>query len=468
MSLFGALRAGSGLQHAAQAFPGVRDCTTDAMRRAVEDWFGLYYASCPAAEEDPCQQIPVTVVAKLRRACFAEYEPTVSLKGPAGEFLTRCQQSLDAVRGRAVQLAMIGGECWLKPLPRADRFDWAVVRRDAVTVLARDAAGQVTDLILQEVTRCADGVFTLLERRAVDAAGYLTVYNRLFRSADGQGLGVRVGLETLPQYAALQPEYTWPEPLGGLGLVPLRMPMENTVDGSPGGVSIYAAAAGLIHNINHNEWLLDQEFDHGAIRVFASDDLIRKRRGADGEVLEKRLMPGLFTGLDDDPETVGITVFSPTLRDQSFLARKTEYLRNVESVIGLQRGLLSQVDAVQRTATEVASSAGDYSLTVQDLWAMWERADRQALALCSVLGRLYRLCDAAKFDPQKHLSIQWGNGVLYDRDKDNAERLAQVQAGLLAPELYLAWYYDLPCDTPADRQEVRRRYMPEMEALLEE
>ena len=60
--------------------------------------------------------------------------------------------------------------------------------------------------------------------------------------------------------------YTYPEPLGCLGMAEVRMPLENTVDGSADGVSVYAAAARLIHNINHNEWLLDQEFDHGAIQ----------------------------------------------------------------------------------------------------------------------------------------------------------------------------------------------------------
>ena len=94
-------------------------------------------------------------------------------------------------------------------------------------------------------------------------------------------------------------------------------------------------------------------------------------------------------------------------------------------------------------------------------------ADREALRLCDVLGQMYRLCDAAAFDPLEDVSISWGNGVLYDADKVWTETMGMVAAGLLKPELALAWKYDLPCDTPADLSAIREKYMPEMEQLLE-
>lgn len=53
-----------------------------------------------------------------------------------------------------------------------------------------------------------------------------------------------------------------------------------------------------------------------------------------------------------------LAIFSPALREQSFLARKQSYLRAVESIIGLKRGLLSEVEEVERTAKEIISSAG--------------------------------------------------------------------------------------------------------------
>lgn len=469
MALMEALFGMNQTRALSQAWPGTRDITTPAMQQAISDWYALYYDRVldNKREEDPCQRIPCTIVAKLQKACFSEYEAEVNGQSAKAEFLSGCQRALDKARKKAMQHAMIGGEAWLKPVPTAAGFAISVVRRDSVAVLARNPQDEVTDMILAEHTAAGGQWYHLLERRTVDENGLLTIQNRLYRSGDRSTIGVAVPLSSLPQYAALEPEYSFPQPVGSIGLAPVRMPMENCVDGSADAVSVYAAAEGLIHAINHNEYLLSQEFDNGRIRVLASEDLLHRERDADGNVTRKYFPGGLFTGLDGSEEQVGITVFNPSLRDQSFLARKTEYLRNVENVIGLKRGLLSDVEAAQRTAKEITSSEGDYNLTIQELWQVWDAADREALRLCDVLGQMYRLCDAAAFDPLEDVSISWGNGVLYDADKVWTETMGMVAAGLLKPELALAWKYDLPCDTPEDLAAIREKYMPEMEQLLE-
>ena len=469
MAFLEALFGSAATQNVSQVWPGVQDCTSATMQKAIQDWFRLYYAEAASEQdrEDPCQRIPVAVVSKLQKACFGEYSAQINATGKRNTFMELCQEELDKARKKVVQLAMIGGEAWLKPIRGRDRFRFAVVRRDGVVIVGRDAAGRVTDMISSEKTHTQRGWYTLLERRMVDDNGYLTIENRLYWSREEGSLGTPTALDSLPQYAELAPEYTYPQPIGSIGMVGLRMPTENTVDGSQDAVSVFAPAAGLIHNINHNEWLLNQEFDNGASRIFASEDLIRKRKDADGSTIIRELPPGLFVGLDDNPETTGVTIFSPALREQSFLARKNEYLRNVESVLGIKHGLLSDVADVQRTATEVASSAGDYSLTVEDLQEVWEDADREALQLCSVLGEMYHIGPAGAFDPDE-LSISWGNGVLYDADKTHAENMQMVAAGILKPELALAWKYGLPWETPEDLADIREKYMPQMEQLLED
>ena len=436
----------------AQAYPGARDCTTAAMNAAIEDWFRLYFDREVTDEEDPCQRLPYTVVSKLSRSCFAEYRAAADGGEP---FVAAVLAGLDGVRRKAMQLALIGGECWLKPVPGPGGFGFSVMRRDMVTVLGRSPDGEVTALGSAELTMENGKFYTLLERRSLDEAGRLVIENKLFCSWDGQSIGTPVGLSALPRYAALEPKAVVGD-VGGLGLVSLRLPLENCVDGSPDPVSVYAAAAGLIHNINRNERQLDREFDHGESRVFASADLLDKRKNG-----RPVLPPGLFVGIDDDIANTGVTVFAPALRQESFLARKREYLRNLESLIGLKRGILGEVEAAQRTATEVTSSQGDYSLTIQELQQLWESAVRRAVALCGRLGRLYRIPGAFQPDPARAVHIDWGNGVLFDKDREWADTLQLVNAGLLKPEIALAWKYSLPWETDEDLARVRQRLMPE-------
>ena len=87
-----------------------------------------------------------------------------------------------------------------------------------------------------------------------------------------------------------------------------------------------------------------------------------------------------------------------------------------------------------------------------------------ALRLADQLGQAYRLCDGTAWDTEV-LNVTWGNGVLYDADKEWADRLAMVQQGMLRPELALAWKFDLPCDTEEDLAAIRQKYMPTMQDM---
>jgi hypothetical protein len=222
--------------------------------------------------------------------------------------------------------------------------------------------------------------------------------------------------------------------------------MLNCVDGSSDGVSVYAAAAGLIRAIDCNEAQLSGDFERGQSRIVVSRDMLT------GE----GLTDSIFVGLDEDPDRVGINIFSPQLREQSFLARKQEYLRNVESVIGLKRGLLSDANVEERTATEIAASEGEYNLTVLDFQRVWEQGVRHLLELSRGLAKLYGL---GSF-PEAQLQVDWGNGVLFDEDKMWQEYRQMALDGLIAPEVALGWRFNMPAVTEADRAAIRARYMP--------
>ncbi len=288
--------------------------------------------------------------------------------------------------------------------------------------------------------------YTLLERRQLDENGYLTAENQLCKSHTAGALGPKTALRSHPEYRALAERYTYQEPVHSVGLVRLATPMLNCVDGSAEGVSVYAAAAGLIRSIDQNEAQLSQEFIRGQSRIIASADM-----------LQNGLTDHLFVGLDEDPQSVGITIFSPQLREQSFLARKQEYLRNVESVIGLKRGLLSDANVEKRTATEIASSQGEYALRGLDIQQMWQQGLEQVARLCQLLCRLYRRTPIADATVQ----VDWGNGELYDEDKLWQDYREMVAAGLLRPEVALGWRFGMPADTPQQRAAIREKYMPQ-------
>lgn len=420
---------------------GASDKTSAAMKKAVREWFQLYFQQEADANADPCQRIAYTVVNKIAKAVFSEYRASCE-DGQLQQWLL----SLEERKQEAMQLALTGGECYIKPCPVGTGFWYTLVPRSHVLIFARDSRGEPTDVGTAERSTLGKYYYTLLERRTVGADGVLTIQNRLFRSVNAENLGTEVELGEHPQYRSLVK--VWKSDMGSVGLVRMKTPMVNCVDGSPDAVAVFAPAVQLIRAIDENEAQLAGEFRRGQSRVFLSRDLLDR---------EGNLSDNLFVGLDEDPQTVGMTVFAPQLRQQSFLERKQEYLRNVESVVGLKRGMLSEVNMDQRTATEIAASQADFSLTVMDFQAMWEEAVKKTMALCAVLARIYGfgncLDTAVQFD--------WGNGVLYDEEKIWQGYVQMVKEGLIAPEVALGWRFGMPADSQEQRMAIRQKYMPE-------
>ena len=90
---------------------------------------------------------------------------------------------------------------------------------------------------------------------------------------------------------------------------------------------------------------------------------------------------------------------------------------------------------------------------------------REYLTLCDTLGKMYRYCDQSAWDVTEQLAITWGNGVLYDPDRELETDLRLVAAQLLKPEIAVARHFDQPWADEEDLKNVREKYMPAMEEL---
>ena len=126
--------------------------------------------------------------------------------------------------------------------------------------------------------------------------------------------------------------------------------------------------------------------------------------------------------------------------------------------------MVSDVQEAERTATEITSSNGDYNLTIIDLQNIWTNAVKKLLSLCAELGEIYKVEGSTPIDPDE-VTLDYGAGVLYNRDKTWNEYCAMVQMGLIKPEIAVAWYFELPWDTPEAIQNIRDNYMPEIESM---
>ena len=446
---------------------GQPDVTSQEMRTAINAWRDTYLKREGDKASDPCMRMAYVIVHKLQKGVFAEYSSDIldKEKTAKGKWMNRNLSQLDLIRDSILQWMLIGGECWVKPVPRpgpdgSTIFAPLLVHRTDAVILAREPDGRVTSIVTAEHTARGSQYYTLLERRTVDANGYLTIENKLYASFDRGTLGVRTALSKLDRYAQLPDLYTYPVPVGGVGMTPLRVPLANCVDGSMDAISIYEPAMGLIRNIDQNEKQLNDEFELARHRLIAPAEMLKT--GRDGR---RTLDDSVFVALKDIHSDLAPTAFTPQLRDEPYERREQKYLRAIENQIGLKRGMLSDAQEVEKTAFEVASTAGDYNLSLLDLQQVWFDGVREYLTLCDTLGKMYRYCDQSAWDVTEQLAITWGNGVLYDPDRELETDLRLVAAQLLKPEIAVARHFDQPWADEEDLKNVREKYMPAMEEL---
>lgn len=447
----------------AEAFEGC-DITSTPMQMAIREWFGLYFNTHECCcDKDNGMRLPYSIVDTVTNATFGEFEYTV--EDNAGH-VAASLKNMDEVQDQVFQFALIGGECFIKPIPTEEGFTYRVVRRDAIIPLARNFKGELTSVGLVEYRQRLVGAtlkyYTLCEKRSLDERGYLTIVYKLFESStdtcNGGPLGDVVPLSTLQDYAALVPSFTFQQPMHSLGLIACKTPMVNCVDGSKEAVSLYAAAAEEIKcTYNHAE-RMNWEYEATRPKLVVVNDIVTMDKN--GRVAKPT--PDYIEAIDTTSTEGALSIYNPTPHQGELEARMNQHLRNIENLCGLRRGQFSNVDTEDKTATEILTSTARYALTIRSMQEMWEATMCEAIKTIAALGNIYF---GWGYDLEKlpEVAMSWGNGVLYDEEKEYQRLYNAVLDGLVKPEFVVAWLLNKELD-PTDTESVAavRALMPDI------
>ena len=148
-----------GIYQYEEAF-GAWDKTSRTMRKAIDKWFGLYYGIGADRDSNPCQRIGYTVVNKLVRSIFGEYRVESD-----DAFIQKVLRELNHTARQAMELSLVGGECYLKPCPQKAGFSFTLIPRNHALIFGRSASGEISDMGTVERSIRGRYYYTLLERR---------------------------------------------------------------------------------------------------------------------------------------------------------------------------------------------------------------------------------------------------------------------------------------------------------------
>ena len=164
-------------------------------------------------------------------------------------------------------------------------------------------------------------------------------------------------------------------------------------------------------------------------------DLKQAFVGADATMFNgKNALPlnGLFQKVDSGDDSF-FEVFDPHFRD--YTIRLQELYRRLESEIGTSKGILSDVQTANATATEIKRSMYDTFTIVDDMRSNIEKAMEDFFYACNVLANAYNLSPQGEYE----LAFDWSYSLIEDTQQEFSQMMQAESKGIVSKVEIRQW-----------------------------
>lgn len=404
------------------------------MIMAIEKWAAMYRGQAPWVDDQvDSLQIEQGICREFANVCLNEMESSIS-----NERLDEIYQSAIKDLNENLQSGLALGSFCIKPLGE-DKVEY--ITQERFIPLKFDARGRLTRVAFVDVKKVADyDYYIRFEVHTWDGrTKVLNIKNLAYHSSDQASIGRQVPLVTVADWAGLTEDVSYAgvdRPDFGY----YRNPIKNEVDGSPCGVSIYNSAIKLIKKTDMQFGRLDWEFESGERVVHVDVTALQESPvlGRDGRtqykmpVLNRRLYRGLNLSGGSSGEEL-YKEYSPELRDQNIINGLNAYLRRIEFNVCLSYGDLSDVNDVEKTATEAKiAKKRKYNMV---------KAIQSNLEDC-LEDLVYALAfHNALTQSGYEFLCTFKDSILVDEEEERQQDRQDLAAGIMRPEEYRAKWY---------------------------
>ena len=166
-------------------------------------------------------------------------------------------------------------------------------------------------------------------------------------------------------------------------------------------------------------------------------DLKQAFVGADATMFNgKDALPlnGLFKKIDSGDDTF-FEEFSPAIRDSSYYVRLQELYQRLEKEIGTSKGILSEVETKNATATEIRRAMYDTFSVVDDIRSNIEKGIEDFIYSANVIANAYNLTPQGEYE----ISFDWSYSLIEDTDTQWAQLIMAESKGVVSKVELRQW-----------------------------
>lgn len=418
---------------------------TQAMIDAINDWKNMLsgkadwcesYVESLRLEEGICREFADAALVEMEMQILNNEQLDKTLKKAAVDLNKKMQNGLAL------------GSLVLRPLG-PDKFEY--ITADKMIPISFDDDGKPNDIAFLSVKRVGENNYYFRLERHYFTNGNLTIENNCYHSQSRSDIGQRCELENVPEWANIQPGPIIYPGMTQMDFGYYQNPVENKIDESGCGVSIYESAIGLIRKADRQAARLDWEYESGERAIHVDERALKHSKGKTNlPKLSNRLYRGL--NLDDGKDKELFKEYSPQMRDEAYKRGLEECKREIEFNVGLAYGDLSDVQNVEKTATEVLTSKTRKYNRVTAIQNNLEKCLQdfvQALAF-------YNGCYMSGIE----FACKFKDSILTDEESERQQDRQDVSMGAMSLlEYRMKWYNE--------DEETARAKLPEQNQVME-
>lgn len=395
----------------------------DEVLRLIELCANIYNHKAPwLNEEVKSLNVAKTICEKVAKAVTIEFKSKVD-----DDVINETYQKFLKNIRTNTEYTLAKGGMFFKPFYSNGKIKISCIQGDKFIPVKFDSSGELLGAIFIDQITKSNVVYTRLEYQELSNT-MLKIKNKAYKSTtyDKNLLGKKINLFEVPEWKDIEEESCIENVnrlLGGYFKIPIANSVDNT---NPTGIPIFANAINILEEIDKqfSRTLWEYEGSELAIDI---DELMLKK-GDDGESIYPKGKKRLYRKLDLDGEkTDKWNVFSPEIRDTALFNGLNEWLRQAESQCGLAFGVISKIENVEKTATEIKSSKQDYYVTVSDIQKALQNALESLVYGIDTLMTLYGI----KHNIEPEICFDWDDSIVVDSEKKQSQALIEKNAGLI-------------------------------------
>lgn len=434
-----------------KAAGGVPIAVSSEMANAIQRWRDEYIGKAYWLSRNPQSlKLPSLIASEMATLVTLEAKVTVSGSSRADWLMQQLKPVLTNLHTNVEYACAMGGIV-MKPYPDGDRIAIDYIHADDFYPVAFNSRGEITSALFVERKVVGQTVYSRVEHHTIRDDGY-TIVNRCYKGYSQDDIGTEVPLTEVDEWRDIVPQATI-ENVDFPLFAYFRIPLGNSIDPkSPLGVSVYAKAEDNIKEADIQYQRLLWEFEGGELAIDASEDVFEMDKF--GRAIMPTGKERLYrkNALDANHQGKGVfDVFSPALRDASYISGLNTILEKIEDQTGLARGTLAKSPSQQAlTATEIKMNRQRTYATVTAIQVALQEALEALVRAMDATATLYDLCSEGRCT----VSCIWDDSVVTDADTERVRDMQEIRDGIMQKwEYRVKWYGEDEATAKAMTQE---------------